>query len=583
MLLTSLSSSATAFDVCVVGAGPVGLALAVEAADSGLQVLLVEAGAGTSTVAPSDAALATVLDADRHAPLSETTRHGIGGASWLWGGRCVPFEPIDFTIRSHVPDSGWPICGADVLPWQDRAAAHLDCGSADFVTAPVDGWDDSVIRTSQQERWSRRPKLARRLGAQVMAHPAVSVLTGAIATDIRFNIDGSAVTGLVVRHRGRDVAVTANVYALACGGLATTRLLLSVQRGRPALFGGAEGRLGRCYMGHLTGSIAAIVLSRPADFGDWDFRRDADGTFVRRRFNLSEAAQREQQLLNTSFYLSNLPFHDFRHRNGALSVLALALAIPGLGRRLAGAETQRRNTGPRLDGQHVRNVFNRPWRVVADLAGVVWLRFLSSPRRAVFVLPTDTGVYALRYHAEQVPHPHSRITLNDDTGRDGLPGVDIDFRYTDQDVDSVVRAHEVLDQRLQATGVGHLVYAHPAGHRGEAVMAQATDGYHQIGTTRMSADPAAGVVDGDCRVHGVSNLYISGSSVFPTAGEANPTFMAVTLAVRLAHHLADRLLPLRTPRGRQPGPSTRTSADMPARSVRRGWLSGAQGPRSQRC
>lgn len=527
-------------DVCVVGGGPVGLALALEAADSGLRVLLVEAGSAQGPVAPTDGPTATVRNEGRHAPLSETTRHGIGGASWLWGGRCVPFTLPDFEARDHVPRSGWPISSTDIAPAQDRAAVYLDCGVADFAVPPLPGWDETVVRTSQQERWARRPHVGRELGDRAMAHPAIGVLTGAVAVDLRFDPPGTTVTGLVVRHRGQDVVLVADRYVLACGGLATTRLLLGVQRTRPTLFGGAGGPLGHCYMGHLTGSIAAIVLSRPADFAAWDFRRDTDGTFVRRRFTFSESAQRERRLLNTAFYLGNLPFHDARHGNGALSVLALALAAPFLGRRLTRAETRRRNTGVRLDVRaHLRNIARRPWRVVQDLVGVVRLRHFSSPRRAVFVLHSDTGTYALRYHAEQVPDPSSRVSLTSDTEPDGLPGLDIDFRYIDQDVDSVLRAHELLDERLRAAGIGRLVYHSSQEDRRDQVVAQARDGYHQIGTTPMSADPAAGVVDADCRVHGLTNLYVAGSSVFPTAGEANPTFMAVTLAVRLARHLAD--------------------------------------------
>jgi choline dehydrogenase-like flavoprotein len=71
----------------------------------------------------------------------------------------------------------------------------------------------------------------------------------------------------------------------------------------------------------------------------------------------------------------------------------------------------------------------------------------------------------------------------------------------------------------------------------EHVLAQAMDGYHQIGTARMDQSERLGVVDTDCRVHGVNNLYVAGSAVFPTSGQANPTLMAVALAARLADHL----------------------------------------------
>ena len=114
----------------------------------------------------------------------------------------------------------------------------------------------------------------------------------------------------------------------------------------------------------------------------------------------------------------------------------------------------------------------------------------------------------------------------------------IDFRYTEQDIDSVLRFHALLDERLRAAGRGRIEYLDPPERRAEAVWEQSTDGFHHIGTTRMSAEPGDGVVDADCRVHDVGNLYIASSSVLRTSAEANPTFTTVCLALRLAHHVA---------------------------------------------
>ncbi|NIH66344.1 GMC oxidoreductase [Modestobacter marinus] len=568
MLLNSPPAPEAVFDLCVVGAGPAGLSLALEAARGGLRVLIIEAGLARKAVPPATRFAATtmrVLDHRRHAPLSETTRTGIGGTSWLWGGRCVPFESIDYELRAHVTFSGWPICPSDLAPWQNRAAEYLDCGSADFQTEPMSGWQSQAVSTSQQERWSRRPQLAPHLGAQVIAHPTVSVLTGAVATDVRFNPAGTAVTQLRVRWAGTEVPLTARDYVLACGGLATTRLLLHVQRREPAFFGGSDGPLGRYYMGHLTGSIASISITPPELFTELDFRQEEDGTYVRRRFTLMREAQIRGHLLHTSFYLGNLPFRDARHGSPTLSAFFLALTSPLIGRCLAGAETRRRNAGRPVGGwgAHLQNIARRPRRLPAEVAAIVRLRYLSSPRRSVFVIHNDRGTYALRYHAEQVPNPHSRVRCNGRTGADGLPGVDIDLRYSDQDVESVLRAHQLLDAELASTGVGHLIYDHPEERRSEAIRQQAMDGYHQIGTTRMSADPSAGVVDPDCRVHGFSNLFVASSSVFPTAGEANPTFMTVALAVRLAHHLTDPAR-RRSQRSERPGSGWGSPAAWPA-------------------
>ena len=146
--------------------------------------------------------------------------------------------------------------------------------------------------------------------------------------------------------------------------------------------------------------------------------------------------------------------------------------------------------------------------------------------------------YALHYFAEHAPNPDSRVTLCGKTDALGIPRLRIDLRYTDIDARSVLNNHVVIDGWLRGTGLGCLEYRLPEKERHAYVVAEANDGYHHVGTTRMAGDPRRGVVDSDCRVHGTSNLYIASSSVFPTSGQANPTLVIGTFAARLADHLA---------------------------------------------
>lgn len=547
-IITAPPLSPEIYDCCVVGAGPVGLSLALEAASAGLRVLLLDAGnaAGTENAAARAARPpARVLDPHTHAPMEQTTRRGVGGSSWLWGGRCVRFEAIDFEPREYVESSGWPLNQADVSPWESAAAAYLDCGAATFRSGSPDWAGLGEVSLSQLERWARQPKLASGLGARVTAHPAISVLCQATVTDISIDPAGTGVTHLLVLHGRRQVRVRSRNFVLACGGLETTRLLLSVQRRLPEHFGGADGPLGRYYMGHLTGSIANIQLTRAADIRDLDFRLDDHNAYVRRRFSFSERTQRERRLLNTSFYADNPPFYAEGHRNSTLSLVFLALALAPLGRRILAEGIRLRHIGPtpRRYAPHLVNIAKRPFHAVADVLQILRRRYLSPVRKPGFLLRNAAGTYALHFHAEQVPQPDSRVRLNSTIGADGQPGLDIDFRYSQQDLDSVIAWHRYLDEQLRASGRGSLVYLDPEDRWEAAVLEQATDGFHHIGTTRMSADPGDGVVDRDCRVHGLDNLFIASSSVFRTAGEANPTFLAVCLAVRLARHLAAQTAP----------------------------------------
>jgi choline dehydrogenase-like flavoprotein len=154
------------------------------------------------------------------------------------------------------------------------------------------------------------------------------------------------------------------------------------------------------------------------------------------------------------------------------------------------------------------------------------------------VLFNKSGRYSLRYHAEQRPDWSSRIARGNSGAQSKLI---IDFAFHEDDVRSVVRSHEVLDVALRRSGCGYLHYWDPQHARYDAVRRQARDGYHQIGTTRMGFDPNTSVVDTNCKVHGLANLYIASSSVFPTSLAANPTLPLICLSLRLAGHVTRAL------------------------------------------
>ena len=541
---TPLPAEGVDYAVCVVGAGPVGLSFALEAADAGLRVLLLEAGgedAGRRDKPAGRRRNDTIVDPSRHAPELQTTRVGVGGASWMWGGRCVTYEPVDFEQRDFVPDSDWPIGFSAIEPWLAKAREYLDCGAGGF-TSDGPAWDGlGDLKMSQLERWSRQPKLGSRLGAMVAAHPLIDLLCDAPVVDVAFEAGGTAVQGLRLQSDGPPVVVRADRYVLAAGGMETLRLLLDAQRNQPAAFGGVGGPLGRYYMGHLTGSIANVVLTDPADIADMDFQLDEHGSYIRRRFSFPAESLREHKLLNCSFYLDNPPFYDYRHHNATLSAVFLALAIPTVGRRILAEGIRLRHVGPapRRYWPHLLNVLRDPVRAAIDSVDILRRRYLSKVRKPGFLLRNPGGTYALHYHSEQAANPDSRVRLDGGRNVDGTPSLEIDYRYTERDIDSVLRFHEVLDQRLRSAGRGHIEYHHQPEGRAAAVWEQAIDGFHHIGTTRMSEVPTDGVVDGDCRIHGVDNLYIASSSVLRTSAEANPTFTTVCLALRLAHHLGE--------------------------------------------
>jgi choline dehydrogenase-like flavoprotein len=135
--------------------------------------------------------------------------------------------------------------------------------------------------------------------------------------------------------------------------------------------------------------------------------------------------------------------------------------------------------------------------------------------------------------AEQVPNPHSRVTLAPQRDCLGQNRVRLNWQLSAIDILSVIRTQHIIDSELRRAGLGRLYTQ----LRDETLPPNLHGGYHHMGTTRMHADPKKGVVDANCRVHGLSNLFIAGPSVFPTGGYANPTLTIVALAVRLADHI----------------------------------------------
>lgn len=539
-------SSLPAFDLCVIGAGPVGIALAIAAEAQGLCVLLIESGGEAPGAFTAGLSQAILSDACRHAPMDIAVCRGLGGTSRWWGGRLVPYDDFDFSHRADAPGTEWPLEHTEIKAWYDRAAKFLGTGKALFSNQPQDWTPPAGVRLDQLERWVPHINIGTLYRRHLEASSKICLLLDATVTELRFSADRRRIESVVLGNETHRLAYPVCRSVLACGGLETTRLLLVAQQAHPCAFGGTDGVLGRFYMGHMFGKIADIILDDPASVAIYDFFLDGPG-FARRRISLSSAVLAREKLSNIAFWVDNPPFFDPAHKSGILSLVWLALAMPFVGKRLSSEGVRQRHVGARAyrSLSHIGNVFLAPFATLASLAHIIKDRYLSRPRKPGFLVRNPAGRYALEYHGEHLPDAASRVTLSDQRDALGVPRLAIDLRYGERDAQSVLRAHDIFDAGLRAAGAGRLEYRVKKDDRLAAIMAQATDGFHQIGTTRMGLQPETSVVDPDCRVHGMDNLFIASSSIFPSSGQANPTFLAVAFALRLAQHLAQQSVPKR--------------------------------------
>ena len=301
-------------------------------------------------------------------------------------------------------------------------------------------------------------------------------------------------------------------------------------------------------MGHVGGVIANVRFCTPPRSTVFGYERDIDGTYVRRRFSIASEAQRTHELPNTIAFLANPDLADHRHRNGILSFAYLTLRSP-LGELVTPAAQRLSVAGGGVPGRtadsaartsvraHLMNVARDCPSVARFAVGFGTRRFLAGGRKipGFFSAYSGENCYPLQYHGEQIPNRQSRVSLASDRDSVGMPRLNIDLRFSQADVDGILRCHEVWDEYLRKNGCGRLEYVSP--DPSSAVWSRLGAGSHQLGTTRMASKAEDGVVNEHLAVHGMANLFVASSSVLLTSSQANPTFMVIVLALRLADRL----------------------------------------------
>jgi choline dehydrogenase-like flavoprotein len=512
-------------DLCIVGAGPAGITIAKQFQTGQTRVCLLESGGREVERRPQRRNRGESVGYPLHR-LDRSRVRAFGGASRHWppdeGLAVRPLDPIDFEARSGLPRSGWPFDRAHLEPWYVSAQAVCQGGPYDYDPT---GWtatdarafdlDDGTVGTTM---FQHGPAAFDGYHAELAAAPAVTVFQHATVTELLPDehdpdrVDRAAVR----RDDGSHFFVRARIFVLATGGIETPRLLLLSRRAHPAGLGNAYDLVGRFFAERLSARSGYVVPDRPElidQAGFYDIR-PARGTRVQGALRVPDAVQRERQLRNCAFFLLR--------RDASIT----AEAVRSLATMVKAA--RRRPIAPGMPG-HVRNVVTGPRGLAGYAAGVVAARRGGGrPRPEVLVL---------RVQAEQAPNPDSRITLGDRTDEFGLPVARVDWRASEDDVASIRSSQELLDAAFRSAGLGRIEGMLGSEH--PPVLFEGN--YHHLGATRMHPAAREGVVDVDAKVHGVRNVYVAGSSVFPTYGCSNPTLTIVALALRLADHVAKQL------------------------------------------
>jgi choline dehydrogenase-like flavoprotein len=538
-------------DLCIIGSGPAGLSIAKEFIGTNIQVLIVESGGLEEE--PETQALYEIenIGAPRQMQQDLVRNRIFGGTSHTWTGRCTAFDAIDFQQRDWVPYSGWAIEQESLDPYLDRARANLGLGSNCYdeslwerfkVSPPRHPVNPTLLKSQfwQFSKVSNENREPMRFGRYLMPNNVlssasnISVLLHANVTHLNTNQQGTRLESVEVTALGnkqagnkqagkeqaerKQACIKAKTVVLCCGAIENARLLLASNRILPNGVGNQNDMVGRFLMDHPGTVVGVFDPNRSYKvedrFGLYSLNNEQGRSVYLHGLALSPELQAKEQLLNSAAFLMSAPAD-----NDPWDAI----------KRLKNLLKHGKSAKPVY--QDLLAILTQPWAVLQGL-----YRQLVK-RRAPIIKSAFLFLYCL---IEQLPDPESRVTLSKQKDALGMPLSKLNWKISQRELQTAKRLGECITQEFQRLGLpqpklSDWLYAQE--NEQSDWQSNFTDRAHPTGTTRMTVNPKEGVVDVNCQVHGVSGLFVAGSSVFPTTGHANPTLMIVALSIRLADWL----------------------------------------------
>jgi choline dehydrogenase-like flavoprotein len=525
-------------DVCIIGAGVAGLTIAREFKQANFRTCIIESG-GEKPDKPTQALYWGENIGLPYYPLDTARARFLGGSSHYWtvrltekglGVRLRPMDPIDFEEKEWVPYSGWPFQKKHLDPYYERAQKVCQIGSYSYD--PKD-WVQPGLRDelpfigdrvhTTMFQFGLRDVFFKKYAKEVKQADNITTLLHGNVIEIETNENATEVTRMrVACLEGNRFWVTAKIYILAMGAIEIPRLLLLSNKTQRSGLGNEHDLVGRFFMEHphlwIGGFFpASVMISNTTGLYEVFGK---NGTHVMGKIMLSEGALRKERILNwvTSIHPSyRLSYNHYmgHYEPGVSACRAIELSLK--------------------KGRLPENIKNHIQDALSDTQSIFRFiyRKIKGKFKRDFSRSKHITVYRLNPMVEQAPNPESRVFLGTERDALGQPRIKLNWQLTPLDTYTITRAQEILDEELRRAGLGHLVIE----TKKDSIPKGIHGGWHHMGTTRMHSDPKYGVVDPNCRVHGISNLYIGGASTFPTSGYANPVLTTVALVIRLADHI----------------------------------------------
>lgn len=532
------------YDLCIIGSGPAGLTIANELRDSGITLCVLESGRARKS---PHADKLRALESTGILVKEQSRERILGGASTTWSGLSSPLDAIDFAQRPQSEVPGWPISRASLDRYYVRAAERYgfpnprQLETAYFAPIRARG-DWGAEWKDLDEKVFAASAPVRNFGTDlhdIFESDTCDLFLDATVVRLETASDRSRVVSALVRSSdGSSWQLAADRFVVAAGGIENARLLLNSTDSLPSGLGNTHDQVGRYLMNHPKHYYGEIVLDTPVKELPYYFGHTKEGVAGYAGLRLKESVQKEKGLLNP--YVRFEPLYPWSDSPGIEAFVTLIRSVGSLTN--AWLRSKKGSIVPLRDyseaersssalHEHVSVVgrlklFGTVLVHIIPVCRYVWSRLIEKGA------PTVTRI-RLRNFMEMEPRAENRVTLADEKDAYGERLASVHHECSALDKRSLIELHAALGHEVASLGLGHL--QSNLGRERSWPIDQ--DASHHMGTTRMGHDPATSVVDENCKVHGVENLYMAGASVFPTSGCANPTLTLVALAIRLADHL----------------------------------------------
>ena len=315
------------FDLCIIGSGHAALPIALNLDGKKIKICIIPGGKSSFSKKLQDTYVGT---SNLNIPLDKYRLKIFGGTSKIWGGRCIPFKPIDFVKRKYMKMSGWPISLSELDKYYEKASDYLDIGKSKFDRQALDtcvnylikGLNSKDLVADEIEKFSLPTDFAIKYKQKIKSSSNIFLFKNSFLTSIQFNKESNAIDHINCQNlSGKYYKIFAKNYVLATGGIENARILLhKFNFNKKYTCGNKFNNVGKYFMTHFSGIIAKIKLNKSVKVNN-KYEKTIDGVYARRRLSISESTQKKYKIFNFSAFLHHHPIQDYQHKSGLLSLI----------------------------------------------------------------------------------------------------------------------------------------------------------------------------------------------------------------------------------------------------------------------